>query len=90
MPNPVASAAQAWRRVWSGRSTCRTVISVRDYLRNLVSRMEAVGWLASDPMYVEAVKSRDALDRMVIALAAAEPAEPAQPRWMRVRGVPPQ
>jgi hypothetical protein len=57
-------------------SVRRTLTPHRDYLAKLVARMDALAWRAEDPMRVEAVKARDAVDTMIIALAGAEPAAP--------------
>jgi hypothetical protein len=54
----------------------RSLTRHRDYLAKLAARMEALAWAESDPVRVAAVKSRDAVNDVLLALAAAEPAAP--------------
>jgi hypothetical protein len=54
----------------------RQVLRHREYLGKLAARMESLGWPADEPMRVSAVQSRDAVQGILDALEAAEPAAP--------------
>jgi hypothetical protein len=54
----------------------RQALGHLEYLGKLVARVESLAWPADDPMRVEAVNARDAVEAMLAALAAAEPAAP--------------